>query len=369
MKTSGCILIALLALADLSWCEDSKIDFDRARQLLQKEQSGATLTGEEKTYLEEAKRQRNAQGRTETRRSELPGDTAPSAAAKGLVPLTELKGDYHGRDGGLYGGGRNEVPAAQQALATRALAEIKPLDVDGKSSANGKIVMVSLGMSNTTMEFSRFVQLANADPRKAGNVTLVDGAQGAQTARVWADADARAWSVVEERLKQAGVSAAQVQVQVFWIKQANAGPREGTDMEMKRLQDDMEKIVRNVKGKFPNVRLAFLSSRIYAGYARTGLNPEPYAYEGAFAMRGLIQKQMSGDAALSGDNAPALLWGPYLWAAGATPRKSDGLSWNPEDFAGDGTHPSPAGREKVAKLLLDFFTSDANAKPWFVKRP
>jgi hypothetical protein len=27
--------------------------------------------------------------------------------------------------------------------------------------------------------------------------------------------------------------------------------------------------------KFPNLRVAYLSSRIYAGYATTGLNPEP----------------------------------------------------------------------------------------------
>lgn len=366
MKRVSWIFIALLGLANIVHGEDLKIDFERARQLFQREQSGGTLTAEEKTYLDEAKRQRNAQGRTETKRPGLSADTPASAAAKGLVPLTELSGDYHGRDGGLYGGGRNEVPAGHQALATKALAEIKPLEADGQPGANGKIVMISLGMSNTTNEFSRFVQLANADPRKAGNVTIVDCAQGGQTARVWADAGARAWNVAGERLSQAGVTAAQVQV--IWIKQANAGPRDGTDMEMKRLQDDMEKVVLLVKQKYPNARISFLSSRIYAGYAQTGLNPEPYAYEGAFAMRGLIQKQMSGDATLAGDKAPVLLWGPYLWAAGTTPRKADGLIWSPEDFAGDGTHPGPTGREKVAKLLLDFFTGDANAKPWFVKK-
>jgi hypothetical protein len=133
-------------------------------------------------------------------------------------------------------------------------------------------------------------------------------------------------------------------------------------------------VVRNAKQKYPNLRVAFLSSRIYAGYALTSLNPEPYAYEGVFAMRGLIQQQMDGDAALNADpakgevKAPALLWGPYLWAAGVTPRKTDGLAYEPADFSGDGTHPSPSGAVKVAKVLLDFFTTDANAKSWFVKR-
>jgi hypothetical protein len=164
------------------------------------------------------------------------------------------------------------------------------------------------------------------------------------------------------------------QVQVLWIKQANAGPSRGREAEMKRLQDDVEKVVLNAKQKYPNLKLAFLSSRIYAGYAQTGLNPEPYAYEGAFAMRGLIQKQMSGDAALNADpakgevKAPVLLWGPYLWAAGATARKTDGLTYLPEDFSGDGTHPSQSGAMKVAKVLLDFFTTDANAKAWFANK-
>jgi lysophospholipase L1-like esterase len=32
----------------------------------------------------------------------------------------------------------------------------------------------------------------------------------------------------------------------------------------------------------------------------------------------------------------------------------------------DGTHPSPAGAAKVARLLLQFFKSDVTAKSWFV---
>jgi hypothetical protein len=38
-----------------------------------------------------------------------------------------------------------------------------------------------------------------------------------------------------------------------------------------------------------------------------------------------------------------------------------------EDLAPDGTHPSQIGREKVAKLMLNFFKTDPLAKPWFVK--
>ena len=62
-----------------------------------------------------------------------------------------------------------------------------------------------------------------------------------------------------------------------------------------------------------------------------------------------------------------MLWGPYLWADGVKARKADGLVWEREDLAGDGTHPSPSGRRKVAELLLRFFKTDPTAKGWFVR--
>ncbi len=41
-------------------------------------------------------------------------------------------------------------------------------------------------------------------------------------------------------------------------------------------------ILNKLKKRFPNLRIAYLSSRIYAGYAKSALNPEPYAYESGF---------------------------------------------------------------------------------------
>jgi hypothetical protein len=383
MKSFALVVGILSLLTHFACSQDTAPPFDwqRAQALHRRVQAGEKLSADEqKLYDEATRRIRAGQGPGRApgnppqgqRPPMLPADTKPSEAAKGLVPLTELAGDYHGLDGGLYGGGKSEVPAAQQKLADKAASSIQPLDGEGKPAANGKIVMMSLGMSNTTNEFSRFVPLANNDARKNPALVIVDGAQGGRTAQVWASPEADAWGVAEGRIREAGITPAQLQV--LWIKQANAGPTRGREAEIKRLQDDMEKVVLNARQKYPNLRVAFLSSRIYGGYAQTQLNPEPYAYEGAFAMRGLIQKQMSGENTLNPDaargevKAPVLLWGPYLWAAGATPRKSDGLTYTPEDFTGDGTHPSQAGAMKVAQVLLDFFTSDTNAKPWFVKQ-
>jgi hypothetical protein len=131
-------------------------------------------------------------------------------------------------------------------------------------------------------------------------------------------------------------------------------------------------VLQNAKKRFPNLRVAYLGSRIYGGYASGGLNPEPQAYEGAFVVRWLIQEQLKGDAGLNFDAArgtvksPLLLWGPYFWADGTTPRKSDKLVWLRQDLGGDGVHPSDSGRQKVAQMLLEFFASDPLAKRWFV---
>ena len=139
------------------------------------------------------------------------------------------------------------------------------------------------------------------------------------------------------------------------------------------MQGCLATIVNLAQQRYPNLRIAYVSSRIYAGYATTGLNPEPHAYESAFAVRRLIQQQGRGDAKLNYDpaqgsvNAPLLLWGPYLWGDGVKARKSDGLVWERDDLGPDGTHPSNSGRQKVAEQLMKFFKTDAQAKTWFLK--
>src|SRR5262245_13512734 len=87
----------------------------------------------------------------------------------GMKPLTEMSATdkYYGEDGGLYGGGKNEPPAKHLAAAKLETARIMPLDNMGKPQANGKIVLVSISMSNATQEFSVFKRLADADADKS----------------------------------------------------------------------------------------------------------------------------------------------------------------------------------------------------------
>jgi hypothetical protein len=290
----------------------------------------------------------------------------------GFKPLDEMSAsdEYLGEKGGLYGEGKNVPPAAHEAAAKKATAEIVPLDAEGKPAKNGKIVVVSISMSNATQEYSKFKQLADADSDKSPQVQVVDCAQGGQTMARWRDPNANCWSVAMSRLSSAGVTPEQVEV--AWVKLANAGPSGDFATHGGILYDDTVEVLHIANQKFPNLKIAYLGSRIYAGYANGRLNPEPYAYEGAFIVRRLILDQASGKAALNYDpqkgdvQSPLLLWGPYFWADGMTPRKSDGLIWEQSDLGGDGTHPSESGRQKVAEMLLKFFKTDADAKTWFV---
>jgi len=373
------MVVWLLAGTSLAAGQDTRpagIDWQKARALHQKELKNQPLTPEEKAYLDKAKAELRA-GRGPGKGPAGQGRNAPAPTTQrsstGMVPLNQMTADdrYKGEDGGLYGKGENAPPKQHMEAARKALARIEPLDKDGKPSAEGKIVLLSVGMSNTTNEFSVFKATADRNPQKNPRLVIVDGAQGGQAAKQWNSADCRVWPVVQQRLAQAGVTPKQVQV--VWLKQAQQNPAAFGEFpgHARELKGDIIKDIQQVKAHYPNVQVLYLSSRIYAGYATTSLNPEPYAYESAFAVRWIIQDQMKGSAELNYDPArgavkvPVLLWGPYLWTDGLAGRTSDGMVWKPEDCRSDGTHPSASGAEKVTRLLINFFKNDPASGDWF----
>jgi hypothetical protein len=395
---AGAIML-LCGTVRLGAGEGQPLDIQRAKQLFERVQKGETLSSEDQAYLDRVKqevRRRQQQGGEKNqpgqpaKKGRTMGPVPPATSSTGLIPLTDLgTNKYKGEDGGLYGGGSNEPPAAHRAAVEKQLKLIQPRNADGKPARNGKIVLLSVGMSNTTMEFQVFKRKADADPLKSPQVVVVDGAQGARVASVWArgpegipseiqmnkEAAQKVdpWPVVDQRLKDAGISPQQVQA--VWIKHAQGGPAQQGEFpkHAEILAENTILTLQRLHERFPNLRVAYLSSRIYAGYATTALNPEPYAYEGAFAMRWVIQKQIQGDPRLNFDTekgavtAPAVLWGPYLWTDGIKPRQGDKLVWLEDDVVpNDRTHPSDSGRDKVADLLLDFFHNNPLARCWYL---
>jgi hypothetical protein len=324
----------------------------------------------------------------------VPAEVAP------MIPLTEMgTATYYGLEGGLYPGGRNEMPPAHAEEGLRRAQAVAPLNSEGVPDANGKYVMLSLGMSNTAMEFCAALSIHvdyNARPctpysfmaRSAADaavnrtdLVILNGARGGQVGDQWNfPAHQNYDRIRDELLATRGLS--EEQVQVVWVKVVDRISGQPTlpseQADAYRLTATLADIVRSLKARYPNLQQVYLSSRIYAGYA-TELgeerHPEPYAYESGFAIKWLIEAQIrqmeSGQIdRLAGDLdynsvAPWLAWGPYLWADGSNPR-SDGLVWVRADFSEDGVHPAVSGRTKVAAMLLDFFKSSPYSRCWFL---
>jgi hypothetical protein len=278
-----------------------------------------------------------------------------------LTPLNDLgSAKYLGFAGGLYPDGKNAPLSAYEQAGVTLGATVQPLDREGKPAPSGKIVMISIGMSNTSHEFSQFIRLADTDARKNPNLVMVDAARDGAAATDIAMPLGDYWKHVDSQLQRCDVSAAQVQV--VWLKTALAHEPRGFPEEAQLLQRALRSIVGILRTKFPQLKLIYVSSRIYGGYSETDLSPEPIAYESAFAVKWLIEELINNPSPERW--IPWVSWGPYLWADGLRPR-GDGVIWERSDFEPDGVHPSAQGALKVAMMLLEFFQKDTAAKRWF----
>jgi hypothetical protein len=298
-----------------------------------------------------------------------------------LNPLTDMSPEerYKGFQGGLYPDGKNERPAAHTAAGLALAKQIEALGKDGKPSADGRIVLVTIGMSNTMQASSGLLRMVKAEKDINPKLTIVNGANGGMTADKIQNIDGgrsynngpfvKYWEYVNEQLAKSGVTPAQVQA--AWLKEANPGPTLPFPDHAKELEQQQAKILQIMRQRFPNLKLVYISSRIFGGWAKASLNPEPYAYESNYAAKWLVERQIKGDPALNFDSskgpakAPWLSWGPYLWANGTTPRK-DGFFYVEDDLREDDrTHESEQGQDKVGRELIKFFKADPTSRDWF----
>jgi hypothetical protein len=298
----------------------------------------------------------------------VPGTSVP------LVPITDLgTGTYMGFEGGLYPNGSNIRPAAHDAAGVSIANSIQPLDANGVPNPNGLYAMLSLGPSDTQQEFIELMLLGNAEPAKNSHLVLVNGAQPKGVATAWTNPNSTFWStLINSTLPSAGVTANQVAV--AWVQTLDLGLSGTYPNDMTSTQGDLETVARTLHTKFPNLVIAYYTSRIYGGYGN-GVNtydPEPFAYDLGWAVKGVIQDQINGASSLNYNPnngtvmAPWLAWGPYYWANGLLAR-NDGLVWACPELKNDGLHPqNPLGRQKVASALLNFLKTDTTSAPWFL---
>jgi hypothetical protein len=295
-----------------------------------------------------------------------------------LVPITDLgTGTYFGVEGGLYPDGSNVMPASHDADGVAFADAVQPLDANGNPDPTGKYGLLSLGLSVTFENYFFLQQAGLADTSLNSHLVLVNGANPNLTAARYANPNDPIWTTeMNYFIPQTGLTANQIVA--AWVMVIDGYPTGTFPADMTKLQGEYESIAENLHTKFPNLKMAFFSSRDYSGYSNGRVqpdDPEPYAYETAFAVRGMIEDQLNGNANLNYNPAngpvmaPWLSWADYDWANGLIPR-SDGLVWTCQDFLNDGTHNSlPSGREKDANMLLNFLKTDDATAPWFLASP
>lgn len=290
-----------------------------------------------------------------------------------LTPLDALgTGLYQGQQGGLYPGGANNRPAAFDAYGLGQAASVQPLDGNGNPSPTGKIVLLALGSSTMQKEMQSFAQFFAADPSKNSQLVFVSGAQGGETAGELSAVTSSYWSsILNSILPSNGVTANQVQAVVFEPVDSLSS---SFPIDAQTVQADIELVMQNVLTKFPKTKILYITSRIYGGYSNgiVTTNPEPWAYEEAFATKWSIADQINGLSSLNYDPskgavlAPWTSWGPYYWVNGMVPNATN-LLYTCQDINPDGTHPNIGGKNKVAQVLLNFLKSDTTSAPWFLQ--
>jgi hypothetical protein len=293
-------------------------------------------------------------------------------SSTGAIPITDLgEATYEGAQGGLYPDGSNTIPPDHEAAGLGHAAQIEPLDGAGNPDPDGAIAVISIGVSNTNREFQDFITIVEG--KTAPAIVLVNAAQAGEGISKWADPNSSTWSGVDAALSAADVAGEQVQA--AWVKVVERistwDELEPFPVDAQTYQDQLVEVLRIATDRYPNLRIAYLSSRIYGGYSTNAFpSPEPLTYENGFGVKWTIEEQIDGalelnqDADLGPVEAPWLAWGPYLWADGTTAR-SDGLMWDCRDLRRDGTHPTSSGIRKVATMLAEHFLSAPTAVPWF----
>jgi len=207
-----------------------------------------------------------------------------SSTSIGQIPLNDLgTGFYLGQfQGGLYPNGLNHPPLEHEAEGMERAQNMMPLNTSGMPNSIGKIVLLAIGMSNTTQEFCSG-DYPNCDPRSfmgqaaahpwVNHETLefVDGADYGQAASAW-ESDGPVGEGNYDRVRDTVLAPrglSEAQVQIVWVKLANVGPHyllPDFNADAFELQESLGNIARTVRNRYPNIKIMFLSSRRCCGY-------------------------------------------------------------------------------------------------------
>ena len=164
----------------------------------------------------------------------------------------------------------------------------------------------------------------------------------------WVNPKARPWLEADRRLVAAKVSPQQVQV--AWIKLANIAPTGELAEHGRKLQKDAAAVIRNAKARFPNLRVVYLGSRIYAGYSTGAAQP------GTVCVRVGVRRPLADPGPDEGRRtfAHTVVGAVSLGRRHDAAQEPMDLVWKREDLATDGVHPTMVGPREGCEAAVGF---------------
>lgn len=263
-----------------------------------------------------------------------------SAPNTGLTPFLDLQtGYYMGYQAGLYPGGTNILSGPHLKSGKTIAQGIKPLDGDGNVNyGDGAVLIVSFGPSVPGHIFNKFVQHIR-DPSVNYNlnpcVDAVNLCIGGKDISYGTD-DSTAddyWSDLVSNVEAIGYTAEQVQIGWMYFNAKGLTEEPVFPDNSILMKDLFVKFINKSKEYFPNLKIMYVSSRHWGGYADTTLTEyyslaEPASYQNSWTVKWLIEEQINNTNPLlqyrgANPKAPYLLWGPNFWCDGNIRRLYD----------------------------------------------
>ena len=282
--------------------------------------------------------------------------------ASSFTPLDQLgTSTYNGRTGGLYTAG-NTMPAAH---ATQFSKDCNAVRKDANP------VFLALGASNTAMEFELFSEKYSQLSNRNTKLKLVNGCRGSQSLDKFTVDDYLS-TFVPGILSANSVKA--TDVDVIWLKTSYLG-REAQTMSFTDYVNwnvtMYTTVLKALNTQFPNCKIVMFSGRHntwqISGSAAYGQHKEPVAYWDSWAIKDIINKQVSGS------DFPYSSYPTYVWAfpfyTGKNSANSFGHMWNTSvDSRPDNPHPTDAGKENATTYMINYMSTDSNLKKFFLAK-
>lgn len=298
-----------------------------------------------------------------------------SVLSTSLTPIENLgSGTYLGFQGGQYPSGSNVRPPLQLSRGLNQANAIVPLNAFGSVDLiNGKIGMIGIGASNPRTEFTAFQNFCDTFQCLNNKLRIVNVCKGGTGIQKMNYDTAAYWIKANDTLIAHSLTS--LQVQIVWIEQEHTGSTNTLfPSAPQQLITDYKKLLEVILIKYPNIKIAYINSRAYSGYADGSSGPglaAPRDYYNSWAVKWLIENQINNVSGFDytgiNKNIPFIDWATNSWANGNIP-KQDGLFWDClNDFGpSDGLHLSALGEKKVGKRLFNYFSTDTTSKPWFI---